>query len=85
MGYTTKEKFIEKLMCSNLCSKEELAFIKQNVETHKELGNDIVLKLGTVNQKERKGILSKFYKVCKSNGFFPKWIYNRKQYRPRIK
>lgn len=76
MGYTTKENFLECVKVDNIFTEQELKFIDKSIETHKELGDDIVLKLGTINEMETMGILGKFYNVCKKNGFFPKWIEN---------
>lgn len=76
MGYTSKENLMEKVEASNVFTKREVDYINNSIEVHKELGDDVVLKLGTINEMERMGILNKFYDVCKKNGFFPKWIEN---------
>ena len=55
---------------------DDLKFFKKNIEEHKELGGEIVLKLGTINKMQEKGILQKFYRICKANNFFPKWVEN---------
>ena len=76
MGYTTKEELMEKVRLNNSFSENQIAFIENSIETHPELGNDIVLKLGTINEMEEMGILKAFYSVCKENCFFPQWIEN---------
>ena len=67
---------MEKVEAANVFTNQEKEYIQKSIETHKELGDDIVLKLGTINEMETMGILGKFYNVCKKNGFFPKWIEN---------
>ena len=76
MGHTTKEELMEKAESANIFTPQEIKFINESIETHKELGGDIVLKLGTINEMEEKGILGRFYNICKENGFFPKWTEN---------
>ena len=76
MGYTSKENFMEIVKTANVFTEQELEYIEKSIETHKELGDDIVLKLGTINEMETMGILGKFYKICKENCFFPRWIEN---------
>ena len=71
MGYTSKENFMEKMEASNVFTKSELDFLKNSIEAHKELGDDIVLKLGTINELEDKGMLKRFYNICKENNIFP--------------
>ena len=78
MGYTSKENFMEKVKMSSVFTNSELEYINRSIETHKELGDDIVLKLGTINEMETMGILERFYNICKENGFFPKWTENVK-------
>ena len=77
MGYTSKENLMSRL--EGHFTSEELEFLKESIEEHKELGNDVVLKLGTINKMEKMGILSKFYTICKNHGFFPQWIENVEQ------
>lgn len=76
MGNTTKEELMEKVESANIFTRQEIKFINESIETHKELDYDIVLKLGTINEMEEKGILGRFYNICKENGFFPKWTEN---------
>ena len=76
MGYTSKEYFMEKMEASNVFTKSELDFLENSIEVHKELGDDIVLKLGTINELENKEMLERFYNLCKENNFFPKWLEN---------
>lgn len=76
MGYTTKEEFMEKINRSETLTDNDKVFIDGAIEVHRELGGDIVLKLGTINEMENKGILRAFYAICRANNFFPQWIYN---------
>lgn len=76
MGNTSKENLMEKVKTANVFTEQELEYVETSIEIHKELGNDIVLKLGTINEMETMGILGKFYKICKENSFFPRWIEN---------
>lgn len=77
MGYTSKENLISKL--EGHFTIEELKFLEDSIEEHKELGNDVVLKIGAIDEMEKIGILSKFYTICKNHGFFPQWIENVEQ------
>lgn len=76
MGYTTKEALMEKVRLNNSFSENQIMFIENSIETHPELGNDIILKLGTINEMEKMGVLKDFYNICKENCFFPQWIEN---------
>lgn len=76
MGCTTKENFMNVIKMNSQFTKAEINFIDSNIETHKELGDDIVLKLGTINKMEEKGLLPRFYNLCKTHKFFPKWVEN---------
>ena len=76
MGYVTKEELIEKLKNSNLFNEKQILWIDSVIETHRELDGDIVLKLGAINEMEVKGILGDFYRICKQNNYFPKWVEN---------
>jgi hypothetical protein len=76
MGYTSKENLMEKVEAANVFTKQEVDYINKSIETHKELGDDVVLKIGTIDEMERMGILSRFYNLCKEHCFFPKWIEN---------
>lgn len=78
MGYTSKENLMEKVMAANVFTDDERKFIEKSIETHRELGDDVVLKLGTVDEMERMGMLGRFYKMCEDNCFFPRWIENVK-------
>ena len=84
MGYTSKENLMEKVSTSNVFTEDEKRFIEESIETHRELGDDVVLKLGTLNEMERKGMLQKFYDFCDKNSFFPQWVINVKNGKDRI-
>lgn len=76
MGYTTKEELMEKVKAADVFTNKEVDFIKKSIETYNRIDNEAILELGTINEMETMGILGKFYKICKDNGFFPKWIEN---------
>ncbi len=78
MGYTSKENLMEKVMAANVFTDDERKFIEKSIETHRELGDDVVLKLGTIDEMKRMGMLGRFYKMCEDNCFFPRWIENVK-------
>lgn len=76
MGYTTKENLMEVVKGTNLFTEEEVNFIENSIEAHRELGNEAVLKLGTLNEMERMGLVGRFYEICKKHCYFPKWVEN---------
>ena len=75
MGYVTKEELMDSLSSEGQFKSDELAFMKNSLIEDKSL-KDTILKLSVINIFEEKGILTRFYSICKEHSYFPLWLDN---------
>ncbi len=75
MGYVEKDVLMEVLTSEGGFTDAELSFINKTL-TEDKLKEDTILKLIDINVFEKKGILKRFYQVCKNHCYFPQWLEN---------
>lgn len=64
---------MERFEQSDLFSQDELDFISDNIIEDKRNGRAII-KLWSLNEFEKMGIIHNFYKVCEKHNYFPDWL-----------
>lgn len=74
MGYVEKKKLIEELIASGQFTTSEIDLFNRLIVGNKIYDNEAILKLPVINTLETKGLLRRFYNICKENGYFPDWL-----------
>lgn len=74
MGYVEKKKLIEELIASEQFTTSEIDLFNRLIVGNKIYDNEAILKLPAINTLEKKGLLRRFYNICKENGYFPDWL-----------